>query len=48
MVTKMTYHVREHQKEQVVPPLKDVSASLFPLVNQGSVDVSSGQYDAGD
>lgn len=30
------------------PQLKDVSASLYPFVNQGKVDVSGGHHDAGD
>ncbi|HWB04674.1 MAG TPA: glycoside hydrolase family 9 protein [Verrucomicrobiales bacterium] len=30
------------------PQLKDVSASLYPFINQGKVDVSGGHHDAGD
>ncbi len=36
------------EKPQIAPPLSDVSASLFPFVNTGTVDVSGGHYDAGD
>jgi hypothetical protein len=30
------------------PPLKDVSASLYPFVRTGKIDVSGGHHDAGD
>ncbi len=36
------------EKPQIAPPLNDASASLFPFVNTGTVDVSGGHYDAGD
>lgn len=48
MVSKNTPDEQNDPKRQVAPPLKDVSASLFPFVNQGTVDVSGGHYDAGD
>jgi len=38
----------EENKDQRAPPLKDVDSSLFPFVNQGTVDVSGGHHDAGD
>ncbi len=38
----------QESKDQAAPPLKDVNSSLFPYVNQGTVDVSGGHHDAGD
>ena len=32
----------------VAPQLKNVAASLYPLINRGPVDVSGGHHDAGD
>ena len=48
MVSKNTPDESKGEKPQGAPPLKDVSASLFPFVNTGTVDVSGGHYDAGD
>lgn len=33
---------------QTAPPLKNVSASLYPFVNKGPVEVRGGHHDAGD
>jgi len=33
---------------QTAPPLKNITASLYPFVNKGPVDVRGGHHDAGD
>jgi len=40
--------VNENNPPQVAPPLTNAAAQLFPFVNQGTVNVSGGHFEAGD
>jgi hypothetical protein len=50
-VNQTLAHYSEDAKENsrhTAPPLRSVAASLYPFVQQGSVDVQGGHHDAGD
>src|SRR6266404_3470507 len=47
VLQKETANYKDNPRH-TAPPLKNVSASLYPFVNKGPVDVRGGHHDAGD